>query len=185
MIAWLVCAAALHLTPKPSPAAHAVVRYVDGQGVSHRLEIWRDGRGRVRRDTDSRLSVFAEQVAGEVRLEVIDRVRGLRIAANRTLLSRLGTFTDFTSFESGLIVAPGLPWLRTPSAKTIACSWYALSPSVKLCFSEVWKMAVQIDQAGRTTWMLEQVDGKVSETDFVVPPLELFEIDANDELGAD
>ena len=169
----------MHLAPR----AHAVIHTVDRASVSHRLELWRDGIGHVRRVTDARLSIHAEKRADEVLLTVVDLERRVRVIADRTQLARLGTLTDWSSFESGLTVPHGAT--SSARAAVAGCRWYRVSAATELCWSAKWQLAMRIVSDGQPVWTVERIDALTSATDLALPPGPMIEIDASADLAAD
>ena len=97
---------------------HYSVAYRSG-GAVHRMEVWRDGDRRLRRNTDQAITTFAFHQPGEAgyQLSILDRQKRVHTRIDRTNLYRIGEFTDWFDLAHGLRhprgdYAPGQNGLR-------------------------------------------------------------------------
>lgn len=144
-----------------APAVHAHVRYRDGKGNEHRLELWRTARA-LRRDTDDRLSLIVERRAdGDDQYHVINRAGGRAYDVSRDQLYRMGTFPDWMQLSSLLtrprgdvrIEASARGESRTPAG---ACRWYEASTATnareRICWSRALKLPLVVEQQVDGAW---------------------------------
>ena len=150
-------------------ASHAVVLYRSGGGA-HRLELWRDGERRLRRDTDGRLTSLAAHRPGEAgyRLDLFDRARRIHTVVDRDSLYRVGRFTDWRDLAHGLRHPAGayrvreVPAPSTGGRPIAPCRWYALEQGTArstICWSAAEGLPLAIlDASGRSTWRVTALD---------------------------
>lgn len=157
-----------------APAAvHARIRYHSGDGV-HRLELWRDGDTRLRRDTDGRLTTVATRRAGDAayRLDLFDHVRRIHSVIDRDSLYRVGRFTDWADLARGLRHPHGtyrlrsLAAVRTPVAPIAPCRWYMLDTGgrrTSICWSAADSLPLLIlGPAGEPVWRVDALDRRAT-----------------------
>ena len=150
-------------------ASHAVVLYRGADG-EHRLELWREGETRVRRDTDGRLTTVAAHRAGDpaYRLDLFDHARRIHTVVDRDSLYRVGRFTDWQDLAHGLRHPVGRYSVRevagvksslTPAAP---CRWYALATPPRrslICWSAAETLPMLIlGTDGQPVWRVTAFD---------------------------
>jgi hypothetical protein len=131
-------------------------RYHDGAGNEHRLKVWRD-RGRIRRDTDDRISVVAKIAkAGEVSVSLFDHDHKARVEVSRSRLYQLGVFTDWSELTSSLArprSAHAVSKVDKPGERRGAerCAWFAIvptnGPARRVCWSAALHLPMAIEEA--------------------------------------
>jgi hypothetical protein len=178
-----------------APAVHLRATYRDGRQAEHRLQLWREG-GRVRRDTDDRLQVFAERAGAEDRFWVVDRKRALLFGASRTTLYRLGSFRSWEGLAASL--EPPAPTARVTrlrrrpaSAAGATCHWWSLGSGAAaqhVCWSRSLRVPLLVEALvnGRreTVWRVEQVSaGPLPPGVFEVPRQGLQELDLDEDAN--
>ena len=141
-------------------------------GVVHRMEVWRDGDRRIRRNTDQALTIFASHKPGEAgyHLAVLDRVKHVRTDIERTNLYRIGQFADWFDFGHGLRHPKGAYTLTrltpAPAMRAIRpCSWYALTQGdrvTNICWDTGYRIPLLITGAdGQPQWKVVVADRAV------------------------
>ena len=161
-------------------ALHFQARFSAG-GVSHNLEVWRDGQERLLRRTDDAIETHVARKPGTpfFELVVLDLRRKIETRITRDDLYRIGSFTDWFDLAHGLRYPKG-GYLLTASAapaqapQTVEpCNWYTLvtgSRRTALCWDTgVYLPLVMIDEAGRLLWQVTSVERKP-------PPAAVFEV---------
>jgi hypothetical protein len=146
---------------------HFRARYTE-QGDGHRIDVWRTS-SQVRRDTDDRIAVVATEEPTDVRIDVLDRRRGLVIHARRGELLRGGMLVDPFELRTGLR-KPGGPFAlehspRPPTTGRDGCSWLTVvSPMdrIDVCWSERWGLPMRIDQGGRPVFVMDAVEERTA-----------------------
>jgi hypothetical protein len=130
--------------------------YVDGNGTSHKLQVWRDGDQRLRRETDDLMDFYVDRdAAGNFDYHIIDHARRILIHADRLTLYRLGRFPDWRGLAHMLDI-PHAPYQLTilPRAAQSTlfgeCKWIRLqaaeSPSLDdICWSQAWGIPLTIE----------------------------------------
>ncbi|MEO8523677.1 MAG: hypothetical protein ABI460_03050 [Caldimonas sp.] len=176
---------------------HFVATYVVN-GSEHRLEVWRDGEGRLRRRTDDRVETYVSKPAGEVewKMTVLDLKRRIRTDVDRTNLMRVGHFSDWFGLAHGVARPIGVyavnPLRQPPpgAAPIAACRWYVLSQherSSKICWSASQALPLLItDGEDRVQWRVTAVDSArhLHET-FDIDDRGFVRNDANEDIKAD
>jgi hypothetical protein len=130
--------------------------YLDGHGQTHQLRVWRDGKRRLRRQTDSAIDLYVDQdKAGEIDFRVVDHTRHVVIRGNSTSLHRIGRFTGWIGLAHVLDVPHG-PYLVTKisgeleSPSSSECTWFRLQTTVptvsvnEVCWSGQWGLPVAV-----------------------------------------
>ncbi len=168
------------------------------KGAEHRLEVWRDGGGRLKRRTDEAIETYVFRRPGdaEFRMSILDRKKRIHTRIDRSNLYRIGNFTDWFDLAHGLKHPMGeyrLGRARAPvaAAKAIAaCRWYDLSQGGRtshICWSAQIRLPLVIQaQNGEVVWRVTAWDRKA------IPPA-IFEIhdqgfiqnDANQDIESD
>lgn len=156
---------------KAAPRAfHARVSYRGPDGT-HRMELWRDGEARLRRDTDGRLTTIATHRAGDpaYRLDLYDHVRRIHSVLDRESLYRVGRFTDWRDLAYG-VRHPATGYAITPVKVRVVtppigkCDWYALESQGRrslICWSRTDAFPLLIrDAQGRETWRVTARDNR-------------------------
>jgi hypothetical protein len=160
--------------------AHFHARYLDGDGKSHTLEVWRDGERRLRRKSDDALDLYAQQKAGgEIDFSIVDHSHGIIVRTDRAALFRVGHFSGWFGFAHVLDVPQGayrVTALMMPPDETKAggpCRWYRLEVSVPaqkvsdICWSENWGLPAEIKAVNS--------NGAPSTVQFSVDKVDVFE----------
>ncbi len=154
---------------KGEPARlHYVVAFRSG-GATHRMELWRDGDRRVRRDTDRALTTFAVHRPGEAgyQLAILDRQKHVRTDIARTNLYRIGQFADWFDLGHGLRHPKGtyrLSRREPPSGLTPIrpCTWYDLAEGARttaICWDAAYHVPLLIAGGdGQPLWKMIAVD---------------------------
>lgn len=149
--------------------SHAVVLYraADGQ---HRLELWREGETRLRRDTDGRLTTIAVHRAGDpaYRLDLFDHARRIHTVVDRDSLYRVGRFTDWQDLAHGLRHPVGrysvreVSAVRSAPASAAPCRWIELATPKRrslICWSAAETLPMLIlGPDGRPVWRVAALD---------------------------
>ena len=142
------------------PALHARVRYRDGAGKEHRLELWRTARA-LRRDTDGQLSLVVERRAGgDDAYHLINRAGARAYDVSRGQLHRIGSFPDWTTLATLLtrphgevrVAASARGESRTPAG---ACRWYeASTPKTqeRICWSRALELPLVVERQVDGSW---------------------------------
>ncbi|WP_018263367.1 hypothetical protein [Methylobacterium sp. WSM2598] len=163
-------------------------RYLDDHGNAHALEVWREGRRRLRRVTDGRLAVVVEERGGggDYEFRMADRQRGVIIKADRTSLYRIGRFVDWRGLAHVIDVPKGGFTLRKllgeeQAAPQHACDWFELTVGDErsnrhVCWSRGWGIPLEI-RAARPNGIATRFE--------VLDVRTLDKADAAFELGAD
>lgn len=161
--------AAAFPTSAALPATHAVITYQGGDGQSHRLELWRDGERRLRRDTDKRLTTIVTRHPPDAayRLDLFDHARRLHTLIDRDSLIRIGRFTDWSDLAYGLHRPIGVYTIHPVAAPAVAkpidrCRWSALtqgSQHLRICWSDTAALPLLItDAKGTAQWQVTALD---------------------------
>ena len=142
-----------------------------GAGGVHRLEVWRDGTRRLRRDTDGgalTTFVLARPADGGYRLILLDARRKLRTDVDRDNLYRQGNFTDWFDLAHGLRFPKANYTLaltrRGPqtAASVRPCTWYDLNEGgrvIRICWDKASRLPLLITtEAGRLVWRVTAID---------------------------
>ena len=148
---------------------HFRVRY-DLHGVTHQLEVWRDGERRLRRRTDDAIEtlVIRDRPGPDWQVTVLDLKRKVRTDVDRSNLSRLGVSTDWFGLAHGLHRPAGAFVLIRSSAPAAEpapvadCRWYALQRDgreSRICWSQRYRVPLMIVN-GRSApeWQVELVE---------------------------
>ncbi len=130
--------------------------YLDGVGKGHRLQVWREADRRLRRKTDERLDLHVERNdEGEYGYRLVDHARGIVIRTDRTMLYRIGIFSDWRGLAH-VLDRPRETYAIAHVERDIAstphgsCSWYRLEtgspPRVsRVCWSAEWGVPLAIE----------------------------------------
>jgi hypothetical protein len=178
-----------------APPIHLRATYRDARGAEHRLELWRDG-GRVRRDTDDRLQVFAVRAGVEDRFWVVDRSRAILFTASRTTLFRLGSFRSWEGLATSLEPpAPGARVTRlarqTGSAAGARCTWWSSGSGAaeqRICWSSTLRapllVEALVDRRWKAVWRVEQMGREpFASSVFEVPGQGLQKLDLDEDAN--
>jgi hypothetical protein len=165
--------------------------YVDGQGASHHLQLWRNG-DRLRRDTDDKVSLFVtHDRRGNDRYRVVDRVRNLSYAVTRANLYRLGNFADWTtlttllapSLQRAHLLPTGEPDGSTPAGR---CRWSG-DAQHRVCSSAKWGLPLMLAEkrgdAWKTILTVEEVRSAPPARTLLDPPSDVQQIDVDRDVG--
>jgi hypothetical protein len=170
--------------------------YRDGFGNGHQLQVWRDSDRRLRRRTDARIDLLVERNDdGEYGYRVLDHAQGTVIRADRTVLYRIGIFSDWRGLAH-VLDRPRGPYRiarADPEAASMPqgrCDWYRLdvnSPSqaARVCWSMHWGVPLAIEaptSEGGWTRQFTVEDIREFEPDsriFDVPQDGLLQVDAD------
>lgn len=139
-------------------------------GTVHRMEVWRDGDRRVRRDTDQAITTFAFHTPGDAgyRLSILDRTKHIHTRVDRTNLYRIGAFTDWFDLTHGLrhprgayrLVAAVVP--RAVPGALRPCTWYDLSEGMRrthICWDAADRLPLVIAAADwQVLWRVDVLD---------------------------
>jgi len=160
---------------------HVRVTYRARDGV-HRIELWRDGAVRLRRDTDGRLVTIATRRnprRPEFRLDLLDRRRHLHTIVDRTSLYQVGHFTDWDDLAFGMRRPAGryrLTALANGGGATTPlapCRWFALDSDgrrTRICWSREQAFPMlMLDGAGREIWRVTAIDDDASSASLFRP----------------
>lgn len=152
---------------------HARIAYRGRDGV-HRIELWRDGATRLRRDTDARLITVAtrrQPRGADFRLDLLDRRRRLHTIIDRTSLYQVGRFTDWNDLAFGMRRPAGryritaLARVDTPVTAVAPCRWFALESEgrrTRICWSDEQAFPLlMLDDHGRPVWRVTALDRAV------------------------
>jgi hypothetical protein len=191
--------------PRAAVAAQSVyfrARYLDGNGVEHRQEVWREGSTRLRRLTDDRLDLIVERDAdGEYQYRLADRERHIMVLADRTSLYRAGIFSDWEGLAYGLQQPRAEHELTTkPGALQPTgagqCAWTTLivkmpvEAASRICWSNEWGLPLSIQIRRGDDWVTQFAITKVrafqpSGAVFQIDPAGYVEMDtrAGDDLA--
>jgi hypothetical protein len=184
--------------PTASAPARVYFRahYLDGDGQTHELRVWRDGDRQLRRRTDDAIDLYVDRdKAGELDLRIVDYGHHLLIRADRTAFHRVGRFTDWIGLAHVLDVPHGtylVSKLSNPSESSPMgeCSWFRLEtrvPSTKvsnICWSRHWGLPLTIKTTNSkgehlTQFSLQEVRAFESDTTtFAIDAAQFIEIDA-------
>ena len=177
---------------------HYSVAFRSG-GAAHRMEVWRDGDRRLRRDTDAAISTFAFHAPGDAgyRLSILDRQRRIHTDIDRTNLYRIGDFTDWFDLAHGLRHPRGnyrLSRSVRPSEggrrPIRPCAWYDLAEGARIthvCWDAADRIPLRIAGAGwETLWEVEAVDRKsISASRFAIDDKGYVRNDASRDIAND
>ncbi len=168
------------------------------RGAEHRMEVWRDGETRLKRQTDDVLSTFVSRDPGsdEYEMTILDRPRKIVTRINRSNLYRVGNFTDWYDLAHGLkhpLGAYRLALAQAPDgapAPAAECAWYDLTQAghtVHVCWDDHSRLPMLLlAEGGAVLW-------RVTAWDTQAAPPGTFEIrdagyirnDANDDMDRD
>ena len=187
---------------KSLESQHFVGKWLDVKSQAHRIEVWRLGERLLRRDTDERLSIFADRTATAapgtpmVRYEVVDHERQLYYEVDRENLNRLGVFYEWNQLAHSISPPRGKYTLSKAEVEDSviagnSCVWYELtqaSTRARLCwsaklslpFAEKTRMG---DGAWKDDWTIQLVDENVRAQDVTFTPGDYIRFDANEELS--
>ncbi len=147
-------------TADGAPSVHARVRYRDGGGGEHQLELWRTPRA-LRRDTDGKLSLVVERRAGgDDQYHVVQREGGRAYDVSRDGLYRIGSFPDWTQLATLLKRPAGevrVTALQRAAEATAAgtCRWYeAATPAAteRICWSAELRLPLVVERRAGDGW---------------------------------
>lgn len=141
--------------PGDMPAIHARGHY-QRAGVAHPIELWRDGRGRLRRRTDDAIDLYVEpgREEGENVYSLLDwrRMRAVRVSEPN--LARIGVFTTYEELATWLSRPPGASRVvaldgRASTPTAVACTWFRVElerrGAFDVCWSRAHRIAVEIE----------------------------------------
>jgi hypothetical protein len=150
---------------------HARIAYRGRDGV-HRMELWRNGAIRLRRDTDARLVTIARRQSPrspEFRLDLLDRRRLLHTIIDRNSLYQVGHFADWEDLALAMrrpagryrLTALALP--PTSTARPAApCRWFGLQEEgrrTQICWSREQAFPMlMLDGNGQEIWRVATFD---------------------------
>lgn len=180
---------------------HFVGQWRDGRYRVHRIEVWRQGEQLLRRNTDERMSIFANQLqtatvgSPTVRYDVVDHGRKLFYEVDRANLNRLGVFYEWNQLAHAISPPRGQYTLfKIDVADSViakySCTWYELtqtSTEAQLCWSEKLALPLSVktrrgDAPWRDDWSIQSVDENVQAKDVTFTPGDYIRFDANEEL---
>jgi hypothetical protein len=183
--------------PTASAPEHVYFRanYVDGRGHASRLQVWRDGNRRLRRQTDDAIDLYAERnETGGLDLQIADHKRQVLIHADPASFHRVGRFTGWTGLAHMLEAPRGVYTLTRleqapPSPPIGECVWFRLEATVPaksvndICWSRQWGIPLAIvainSQGARVTQF------SVDDVRAFIPDPAIFAVHAEKFVGID
>ena len=188
----------------PTGAAPARVyfraHYLDGDGQTHQLRVWRDGQRQLRRRTDDAIDLYVDRdKTGELDFRIVDYARHVVIRGDRTAFHRVARFTDWVGFAHVLDVPHGTYFvskLSNPSESSPRgeCAWFRLEtrvPSTKvsdICWSRQWGLPLTIETTNSrgqhlTEFSIDEVNAfEPAQTTFTVNAPQFIEVDARTDV---
>ena len=167
-------------------------------GVGPRMEVWRDGDRRIRRDTDAAVTTFAFHRPGDAgyRLSVLDRAKRIHTRIDRTNLYRIGEFADWFDLAHGLRHPRGAYRLARAAAPAGApgplrpCTWYGLAEGrreTRICWDAVDRLPLLIASGdGRLVWRVVALDRRpVPASRFAIDDRGYVRNDADQDIASD
>lgn len=155
------------LGQKFAPSLQFVAEYVDGAGIHHRLQYWREQQDKLRRTTDDQTDLMAKRGSeGEVEYYLIDHRKKVLMRIKQENLYRIGNFTSWDDLVHILSRPAGKYSLhsvdRAPGAFAgHACSWMRLSAQSGLeqdvCWSGALGIPLQIMQGSTMLWQVTSI----------------------------
>lgn len=180
------------------PAATHFDAVYQAAGVQHHVEVWRDGRQRIRRRTDDAADSYAVRKASgpDFHLSVLDLKRRIRTDIDRDNLYRIGNFTDWFDLGHGLRHPKGGYTLAASSAPAAApqaagaCAWYDLSQegrTTHVCWSAKDRLPLlMLAQDGKPVWRVTRLDHKpIPAATFAIRDQGFIRNDANADIERD
>ena len=134
-------------------------KYRDGRGAWHTVREAVNG-ARLRRDTDDRLTLYAQPGSDDTHYTLLDLKRRISVSVTRTNLYRIGLPEDAWSLRSLLAVPTGGARVQDGGkAATVAgqvCVWLTVTPqaagSYRTCWSHKLALPLEVrDPHGATT----------------------------------
>lgn len=128
-------------------------RYLDQNGKSHQLQVWRQADLHLRRRTDDLLDLYLDKNAdGNYSYRMVDYARQVIISTDRANLFRIGIISDWFGLAHMLNFPRG-NYTITPRQETATmpnkCTWYQLEitsslSSSQICWSDQWGLPLSI-----------------------------------------
>lgn len=167
-------------------------------GAVHRMDVWRDGDRRLRRDTDRAITSFAFHPPGDsgYTLSILDRQKRIHTSIGRTNLYRIGAFTDWFDLAHGLRHPRG-DYVLAKSARPFSgaaairpCTWYDLTEgarTTRICWDMADRIPLLIAAAdGQPLWRVEAIDRKpIPGSRFVIDDKGYIRTDADEDIASD
>ncbi len=168
-------------TGEPS-AVHYKAHY-QLRGAEHELEVWRDGKTRVRRRTGVTSDAYITRVGTQEDWQMIllDHQRHAAAHLDRQSLMKLGNFTDWFDWSHGLIrpfgphhVSAGKRPDALVGSAIEACDWYDLKvkeTTSHICWSPRVRLPLLIapERATHPAWKIVSLDTRpIAASVFVV-----------------
>lgn len=167
-------------------------------GAVHRMDVWRDGDRRLRRDTDRAITSFVFHPPGDAgyKLSILDRQKRIHTSIDRTNLYRIGAFTDWFDLAHGLrhprgdyVLAKSAPSRPVPAAIQ-PCTWYDLTEgtrTTRICWDMADRIPLLIAAAdGQPLWRVEAIDRKpIPGSRFVIDDKGYIRTDADEDIASD
>ncbi|MES2000672.1 MAG: hypothetical protein V4446_15280 [Pseudomonadota bacterium] len=164
-------------------------RYVNAQGQSHRLQIWRDGARLLRRTDDALDIEVTHDAAGAAQYRVFDYRRGIVTQVARSNLYRIGVFSEGFSLAHVLARPYGAFQLAVDLGQAPLsgdCNWIRISPAEgapsQVCWSAQWGVPMEIRQSGQTVFQIEQLARNVPESFLQAARRNWITVDANQDI---
>lgn len=167
-------------------------------GVEHRLEVWRDGDRRIKRNTDDVIETYASRKPGEAEFEmtILDKKRRINTVIERANLYRIGNFTDWFDLGHGLRHPKGQYQITMATASESApkpiqaCKWFVLTQDnrdTKICWNAQNRLPLLIQtHDGHIVWRIESLDtSSVPAKTFEVRDEGYIRHDANEDIERD
>ena len=168
------------------------------RGAAHRMEVWRDGDRRLRRNTDQAITSFAFHPPGNAgyTLSILDRRKHIHTRIDRTNLYRIGEFSDWFDLAHGLRHPRGdyaLARSARPGSGPTAirpCAWYDLTEgarTTRICWDSPDRLPLLIETAdGRPLWRVEAIDRKpIPASRFAIDDQGYIRNDADSDIAND
>ena len=165
--------------PAREPSVHVRAHYVDAAGT-HTLELWRDGDRRLRRDTDGKLSLWAQRRGGDFDYHLADRNRKMLVHVAGGNLHRIGVFQGWNELAH-IVVRPHGDVAVERRGSGRGCRWYRIGAR-DLCWSARYALPLVIEEAGRVVFTIDELSPGHPDSRVFELPSGMAEIDANDDL---
>lgn len=176
---------------------HFTVLYRNAEGV-HRLAVWRDGQGRLKRVTDGRVTTLVRRsrAGPDFTMQVIDPRRHTSTRLDRNSLYRVGQITEWFDLAHGLrhpVSAYRLtaraalsPMPRVPAL----CRWYDLiaqGRTTSICWDAADSLPLLIATGpGHPVWRVLSIDrGPIALNTFVANDRGYIHDDATRDISND
>lgn len=177
--------------------------FSDAKGVAHKLQYWRDGSRRLRRNTDGNVDMMVELLAsGEYRYHVLDHRKKIITHIDQANLHRIGQFSSWNDLSQALTVPPLGATLEKSDAVDFSlgkyrCTWYDVAAAVQLdspnsyqhiCWSRSLSIPLKITSVlegiEKTTWQVDAVSlGELTNTAFTSNVAGYAVVDANQDIS--